>query len=420
MLAALVLLVAPGGGHAGSRVHLQIEVPGENALVGDPDGMAFIAGQALAGPADLERFDLGFVIDTSRSTDAPSGADVDGDGRVGRRGPKIVPAFLGSFLPFRNSDPDDSVLAAEVAAVRTLLEQLDPRSTRVGVVGFAGDAVRESVDAWTAVPLTSDYERVHAGLDAILAAGPRGETHMAAGLRRGVVELLGTSSASSQRREARRILIFVTDGTPTLPFPGQSKWRNAAAAIREARLAARAGVRIDTYAVGRRAVSRPVAAVGIARAAGGRFTAVRDPGDLPRILERARFTEIETLEIQNRTTGEHAAHVIRGVDGSFAALVPMREGQNRVRVVARSSDGGAGSRTVTLRFLPEAAMPELPAGLVDRRNRLLESRLSELREARQQAGATLRRRLEVEAEQVRSTGPGGEHGREIRITTQEE
>lgn len=410
-------LPARGGAAPGSPVHLEIDVPGENALIGDPAGLAFLAGRAIAGPERLEDFDVVFAIDTSRSTEAPSGKDIDGDGTVGRRGSRSILGRLGSLLHLPASDPDDSVLAAEVAAVRQLLEHLDPRSTRVGVVTFAGDLKPRSPDASTAVPLTSEYDRVREGLDQILAVGPWGETNMAAGVRRATIELLGTPSAYSERREAQRILIFVTDGRPNLPFPGQSLRRNAAAAIRQARMAGRVGVRVDTYAVGWRALREPIAPVEMARATGGTYTPVVHPGNLPEILEPAGFVEIERLEVENRTTGERAEYLIRGADGSFSALVPMQEGENRVRVVARATDGSARERTLTLRFLPDAPMPELSPRLLTQRNRLLETRLGRLHEESEEAADALRRRLEVGMEAEGEQGEASEPGRDLRIET---
>ena len=88
----------------------------------------------------------------------PAGVEVNGNGVVGEH----------RFGPFGITDPGDSILAAEVAAVQTLLDQLDPRTTRVGVVTFGGDSSPFTADAETRVPLTTSYERVRRGLDEII------------------------------------------------------------------------------------------------------------------------------------------------------------------------------------------------------------------------------------------------------------
>jgi hypothetical protein len=43
---------------------------------------------------------------------------------------------------FTNSDPGDSILAAEIAAARELLHDLHPERTRVGIVAFSGTPPR--------------------------------------------------------------------------------------------------------------------------------------------------------------------------------------------------------------------------------------------------------------------------------------
>jgi Mg-chelatase subunit ChlD len=176
-------------------------------------------------------------------------------------------------LPLPNSDGGDSILAAEVQAVRILMEQLDPRTTRVGVVAFSGDRDPMTEDAFTLVPLTSDYRQVQAGLEDLLSAGPNGMTNMASGVQRGLVELLGSYSAYSEKRdEARRIMLFLTDGNPTLPFDGHPA-ANMRSAISKAVKAREARVRIDTYAIGSEALSEPVVAVEMARVTYGNFSA---------------------------------------------------------------------------------------------------------------------------------------------------
>src|SRR5262249_6184515 len=95
----------------------------------------FVAGRAQATRGSLRRFDVILVIDTSGSTLGAAGTDVNENGVVGE--PRL--GDLGAMLGAALTDPGDSIFAAEIAAARRVLAGLDPRSTRVGVVQFAGD-----------------------------------------------------------------------------------------------------------------------------------------------------------------------------------------------------------------------------------------------------------------------------------------
>ncbi len=389
-----------------SRLELAIESPTPEAVIGDPGGMAFLAGSALATFGSLQAFDLVFVLDISESTSAPSGADIDGDGQVGaRRGGKFGTIF-GTVLPLPNSDRGDSVLAAEIAAVRTLLDQLDPRTTRVGVVAFSGDDDPINLDAFTQVALTTDYRRVQKGLDELFDQGPWGKTNMGAGVRLAAAELLGTRSAVSEpRKDARRVLLLLTDGRPTLPYPGQDS-SNIREAIRAAVTAAKAGIRIDTYAIGEDALEEPIVTVEMARVTSGVFTPVREPRNLRAIFESIDFAEIAELRIANRTTGAAAEYQVQNPDGSFSALLPMKEGRNVLEVFARSTDGSEARADVAVKFLASGEAQALSPRLVAQRNRLLENRLADLKRKRlsleTERDEDVRHELEIEIEKERA------------------
>jgi len=361
------------------RLDLSIETPEADAVVGDPGGMAFVAGRALAHFGEFETFDIIFVIDQSDSTSNPSGADIDGDGEIGRT-PAADTPLLGAFGKFfRSSDSADNILAAELAAVETMLEQLDPRTTRVGLVAFAGDMDPLTPDANVVVPLTSDYRRVRNGLDDIRSDGPSGRTNMMAGIQVATVELIGSQSAFSEKREgSRRIMLFLTDGKPTLPFEN-STHNNRRLAISRAAKAADFQIRIDTFAIGEEALADPVVTVEMARVTDGVFTPVMNPRDLQTVFESVNFSEIESIEIRNLTNDKPATYVNRAADGSYSALIPMEEGDNVVEVYARSSDGTEARRKVELRFLEDGTVQPLSPELLAARNRLMEARLSDLK-----------------------------------------
>ncbi len=388
-----------------AELRLAIDSPANGAVIGDPSGMAFVAGSALALFGEYQTFDIIFVVDTSDSTAEPSGADVDGNGVIGeKRGAKYL-SILGSILPLPNSDKGDSVLAAEVMGCRVLLSQLDPRTTRVGLVAFAGDSDALTPDAYTEVPLTTDFKKVERGLDAIYRRGPKGMTNMVTAVNLATIELLGTQSAYSQKRDgAKRVIMFLTDGQPTLPLEN-SQLQNAKMAIQQAVRAAKFDIRIDTFAIGEDALAEPVVVVEMARVSNGVFTPVRNPKDLRAVFEDVSFSSIERLEVRNKTTGKMAEYVVPNPDGSFSALVPMSTGKNTVEVYARSTDGTEGKREVSVNFLAGAEPQELSPRLLGQRNRLLENRLLDLQrrnvEIQADANEDTRRALKVEIEQER-------------------
>jgi hypothetical protein len=393
------------GREARARLELSIDTPEPGAVIGDPAGTVFLAGRAIALYGEYQTFDIILVIDTSESTSGPSGADIDGDGEIGqpRGGPWL--SGLGRILPFPLTDDDDTVLAAEIAAAEALLEQLDARTTRVGVVVFSGDMDPMTPDAYTEVPLTTDHAKVRRGLARVRERGPAGMTNMVSGINTAIIELLGTESAFSERREgARRIILFLTDGFPTLPYE-QSRRLNARAAIERAKRAKRANIRIDTFAIGEDALDEPISVVEMARVTGGIFTPVRSPRDLRAVFEEVSFAEIEHLEVRNRTTGSPAAYRVQNADGSFSALVPMREGTNTLEVFARATDGSEARRTLELRFLADASIQALSPRLISQRNRLLENQLMDLQRRRlaieEERNEQLRRELRVEIERER-------------------
>jgi hypothetical protein len=392
-------------------LRLEIEHPLADALVGDSAGV-FVAGRALALAGETRRFDIMIAIDTSESTSNPTGVDVDGDGLLGT----LLPGASQGLPEFGSTDPGDSILSAEVAAAAKLVGGLDPRITRVGLVAFAGepvDARRGFADiarvvraALTEEPLTSDYKRLHRALAELRERGARGGTHMAAGIDQASIELLGLSGSLSTRDpESEKIILFFTDGIPTLPY-WSSEAGNVRAVIASAGRARRAGVRIHAFAIGPEALEGPISTVEMAAITDGIFTPVRDPGRLVRFIEEASFAHIEAVEVRNTTSGESAFQVRIHADGSWDALVPLREGENRIEVRARASDGAEAVKRVTVRHSPGAASPFLPAELVPWQNQLLEARLAALRDERlgseRERAEEVRRELVLEIERERA------------------
>lgn len=384
-------------------------VPGET--VKNKVTMAPIRGSAHSGSGEVADFDVMLAIDISHSTRYPSGIDVDQDGEVGIN-PQQELVAPGTYPPGTVcSDPNDTILAAEIQAAQHLLEVLDPARTQVGVITFSGlvdPASGERLsstqkDALVRVPLTSDFDAVRKVLAQVLAEGPYGATNMAAAIQLSVVELAGLTRAYSKPRpEARKIVLFLTDGVPTFPFgkAATADPEDTEAAIGAARLARRAGITVNTFALGQQALSEPLALSEIARITLGSFTPVRNPGDIVAFLQGVSFANVEDVIVTNLTTGEVSYDVQLSPDGSFTGFVPVRVGDNEVEVSALATDGGEARTRLTLHFEKSGLTSrELAIELerIKRRNqalmRLIEKKRIEAFRERQ------RKRVEIEAEE---------------------
>jgi len=344
-----------------SAVRVVIDQPQRDEAVHNSVHQAPIRGSAFTEGKRRLAIDVMFAIDVSGSTRAASGADVDGDGEIGFD-PQAEQVPPGLYPPeMRSTDPQDSILAAEIAAADALLRKLDPAQVRVGVLSFGGEinpaTLRQAAygqqDAWVEVPLTGDFDRVRNALRSILLRGPRGGTNFAAGIRLAVTELASLHGArSAPRPEAAKVLMFLTDGVPSFPFGSsrESDPGDTEAAIGAARVASKAGITINTYALGPNALENPVAATEMSRLTLGTFTPVKNPGDVITYLQGVTFASVEDVIFTNLTTSEISEDVRLMPDGSFFGYVPVKEGLNRVRVSALATDGSEGFTEFDLEF----------------------------------------------------------------------
>jgi hypothetical protein len=384
-----------GAAKASRTLMIAVDQPMADSEVGDVPAV-FVAGHAVESRGGTRRFDLIVVIDTSESTSLPAGVDVDGDGVVGV---PLGPNEAGS------TDPDDSILAAEVAAAKSLVSGLDPRNTRVGVVSFAGMSaksrtgrVRIERASVTREPLTSDPRRLRRALDAVRDEGAAGMTHMAAGIDLATLELLGLEGALSRHDPAsEKAMLFFTDGEPTLPHT-YSMTANVRAVFAAAARARRAGVRIDSFAIGPEALAGPLPVVEMAAITDGLFTPVRHPGKLVRSMSLVSFARVDALELQNLTTGQAAYELRLHADGSWNALVPVAPGLNELEVRARGIDGAETAQRLAVTRTPGREPPAIPAELLPRMNALLAARLEALDAERAER---VRRELIIEIQKER-------------------
>ena len=349
LLACLLMLTFPREGSAISSVNLDVRTPRDGANLTHHLNLAYLTGDTWVNRPPRRPQDVVMLIDSSGSTSDPSGADVDADGKTGR-------GFLGLVT---NTDGGDSVLAAEIASARKLLQSFDPSVTAVSVVTFDGGRTtgfgfgRQLIpDAVVEQPLTTNYGLVQSALSRILERGPDGGTNMAEGVRMAVNELTGFQSASVPRPGAERSIFLFTDGFPTLPFLGwfAAERKNVELTVYYAETAGRLGIKVHAFPVGKSALSRPLATVDAARVSGGMFVPVPDPAKLPAVVEAVAALRVQRVTVTNTTTRERARVVQLNPDGTFDSLVPLRPGANRLEVMAIATDGGTALQNVTVNY----------------------------------------------------------------------
>jgi hypothetical protein len=299
--------------------------PGTTLAQSDPcPGEMTIRGSAVDASHSL--FDVFFVIDSSGSTFAASGVDVDGD------------TFLGEGDFLNNTDPGDSVLAAEVAAVRSFVRNVDPDRVRIAIVEFSAiipippGRPEEQGRIRIVQSLTDNFALVEAGLDDMLARGSVGATDYGGA----VYKLIEEWTANAEPDERTAIAFFISDGKPTFPrYPYDTTeipdvdWALTATAD-----AAALGIEINTYELGN--FDDLSTLLTMADMTGGDFYADLDPADLILTLESASLVAVESVIVENLETGESQQADVRP-DGRFSVRLGLIEGLNRFRVTATTT-----------------------------------------------------------------------------------
>jgi Mg-chelatase subunit ChlD len=343
---SLVLLcfsAAPSVRAAEPRV--QILSPKDGSKITQEQSTIFVSGKVARETGRSANVDIFLVIDVSGSTSMYAGVNLgDADQPPDSSGIGMPQISIGGMSvgrpPMRNLR--NSVLAAEVAAARRLLLQLNSQSTRVGVLTF-------SEGARLMQPLTHDFDQVRRVLDDVMRAGADGGTNMVEGIRMAITELMGLGR-SERRADAIKVQFLLTDGFPSLPIGGGKRAapEDTDLAINAARLAGRAGIKVHVFALGEEALSYPRAAVGIAKESGGNYTPVLRPADVLAAVENISAVGVDFVQVFNQTLGQRATQIRLGADGFFSAALPVAEGRNQVEVLARANDGSNGRDMVTI------------------------------------------------------------------------
>jgi Mg-chelatase subunit ChlD len=348
--ALFVLFLSTGLNYAwAAEPRVQILSPKDGSKISQDQNAIFVSGKVVRDAGRSSNVDIFFVVDISGSTALYSGVNLgDADQPPDSSGfglPQITIGGMGiGRPPLRNIR--NSVLAAEIAAARRLLLQLNSQTTRVGVLTF-------SEGARLMQPLTNDFDQVRRALDDILRSGPYGGTNMVEGIRMAITELMGLGT-SERRTDAIKVQFLLTDGFPTLPIgAGKSATpEDTNLAINAARLAGKASIKVHVFALGDEALSYPRAAVGIAKESGGSYTPVLRPADALAVIENISVVGVDYVQIVNQTTGQKATQLRLAADGFFSSAVPVAEGRNQIDVYARASDGSNGRDSITVFYQP--------------------------------------------------------------------
>ncbi len=366
------------------RIWAELERPFERQLIQEPFGLVEVRG--WAGTGIRGSHDVVIVIDRTASTFLPSGVDVDGDGEVG----KIVkvPTRHGQWVR-RVSDPDDTIAQAQMTAARRLIQRLDSRSTRMGLVTFGRT---ERVQA----RLGSSRDELLSALDQLPNRPEKGGTYFYGAIIASIkVFELAEASENGIRH---RSMIFLSDGRPNEPAPGSFA---AKAAVRAAQHAAKAKIRIYAFALGTEVAASPDVFLEMTRVNGGELLIVENPGEIVEYVPYMSLTRLRELEIENVTTGRSARAVRLFPDGTFDDFAPLVPGENLLRVTIH--DDSAASRSLERTVIFEKTSADTTEGrkrleilLEQLRLRTLETELA--KEARRKRERILQRQLTIEVE----------------------
>lgn len=354
----------------------------------------------------------GIAIQESRPSDA---LDIifalDKSGSVTRQEGGIVKEPEG-FLGLEKGTPLN-IFQAQIKACLAFIKRLGESEAfkgndlvRVGLITFAGPnpsdkkltlidvpfsmtykPSNEELIPWmkrdseVALPLTTNLLDARVAFEAQFfdVPDPRSGTDFAAGVTRSLLELLGPNklaaqgvegdaqARSTQRSESKKVIMFLTDMSPSLPGGHASKGFKVSgwASDVSADLAGLLGVQIHAFSWGRIALafqrkSPKFALTNLAIKSGGLFTQVEEPGELVSKLSNVSMSGLYAVEIVNKAALKQKdyrkSEIELSPDGSFSARIPMVDNAlNEVIVTAQVANGKDIKRTLYVDFSRAAA-----------------------------------------------------------------
>ncbi len=321
----------------GVEPHIEVRGLADGFVHEVPVDWIEVGGYTWTG--DSPFLDVMLTIDLSLSTFLASGADIDGDGRVGwvhplalgfQRGPL---GGANTFSPrLMSMDQGDSVIRAELLAARRFIEGVDFSRTRVGVVTFSKAASLRSPLKDSAGPLIDVLDRLVAGeRQRVRLFSLNAGTNTSKALAVAAAELLRAEAADATPR--RREVVLLTDGMPTKPKPVPERRLVATAMVLQER-----GIGTHFFPLGPIGVLNTAFFEFVDEHAGTRHTMVGNKGDIVEKLPQARLDRVRELEVENQTLAKPGRALRLFADGSFDAVVPLSSGANRLAFRVTTND----------------------------------------------------------------------------------
>jgi hypothetical protein len=327
LAAALVLLLPARGRAEGDRFWLNLAVPPEGAEISSFVDLVELRGEAGREGRERGPHDIVLAIDASPSAFFAAGADLDEDGVTGEMVARHYRDFESTHFRHWTTDPDDTVFEAELRAARALIDRLDSDRVRLGLVTVSG---RPELYA----PVGS-LEASRAALAEISVPRLRYNTDLARAIDTAVAAL--ALAEARPGAAPRRTLILLSDGRDTVNPPTGERGQGWLAEVAGRALAER----VHVLAVGLGPDERQNSELlrELARRTNGRFWALEEPAALADYLPQLSLVGLDSVRIQNLTSGEMGRAVRLFPDGSFDGYLRLSPGENRLRVTARMHDG---------------------------------------------------------------------------------
>ena len=139
------LLITFANKTMGADLTVQIRSPNDGAQITQEQAYVLVGGKAAIETGRSGYVDIFLVLDVSGSTAQYAGADFAEFSQlpnfyVDRRRLGGRAASVRGARPTGSTESTNSILAAEIVASRRLLSQLNPETTRVGVITFGEEA----------------------------------------------------------------------------------------------------------------------------------------------------------------------------------------------------------------------------------------------------------------------------------------
>lgn len=311
---------------------LWIDSPRDNDQIYSASERVLVRGKiGLDRQPQREPVDLVLLLDVSAATDEPSGLDVDGDGELGFHPGRYLRVLQPSDYDLHCTDPDDTILAAEIAAATRLIEHAGDERGRITLLAFTTDSVSSSSQGTPAQWAPWRGELLHERLAQLRdGANPKPLSQRA--------ELRQILSTGATRRGMRRVVALFA-ATPAPPR-GQTERPHAhpdratpwSAALAPPMSLRSAGIELHTFGFGVPGASPPPDLLEFTGSAGGVYRELRKLSDVARVFRGDVADLIRGIEIYNPDSGDRATDIALSGDGSFSGHLVLHEGRNRIQV----------------------------------------------------------------------------------------